>query len=98
VRIDATDDGGHLALAMSDNGKGIAAPSLERVFEPFFTTRMGQGSTGLGLHIVHNMVTNVLGGTIDVRSDGAGTCFTVRCPCVAPALSSLPPLSDPAPP
>jgi len=98
VRIDASVGGGHLQLAMSDNGKGIAAPSLDRVFEPFFTTRMGQGSTGLGLHIVHNMVTNVLGGTIDVRSDGAGTCFTVRCPCAAPALSSLPPLSDPAPP
>jgi signal transduction histidine kinase len=68
------------------------------VFEPFFTTRMGQGSTGLGLHIVHNLVTNVLGGTIEARSDGAGTCLTLRCPCVAPVLASQPSPSHPVPP
>jgi signal transduction histidine kinase len=96
LRIDAALDAhtGQLALALSDNGSGMAAPVLGRVFEPFFTTRMGQGNTGLGLHIVHNLVTNVLGGTIEVRSDSAGTCFTVRFPCIAPVLASHPPIPD----
>ncbi|UUZ53781.1 hypothetical protein LP419_35085 [Massilia sp. H-1] len=71
MRIEAAVEQGRLTLGLRDNGAGIAAPVLGRVFEPFFTTRMGQGSTGLGLHIVHNLVTNVLGGTIEARSDGA---------------------------
>ena len=50
--------------------------------------RMGHGSNGLGLHIVHNLVTNVLGGTIEAASDAGQTRFIVRCPCVAPALAN----------
>jgi signal transduction histidine kinase len=58
---------------------------------------MGQGSSGLGLHIVHNLVTNVLGGTIGVSSSPGDTRFTLRCPLVAPALQSTHvPYSDPS--
>ena len=42
-----------------------------KAFDPFFTTRRDQGGTGLGLHIVHNIVTNCLGGRLDLDSDPA---------------------------
>lgn len=73
-------------IEVRDNGVGISADNLKRVFDPFFTTRLGQGGSGLGLHIVHNIVTEVLGGHVDVSSQpGAGTVFTLRVPRRAPA-------------
>ncbi|MEO5932884.1 MAG: hybrid sensor histidine kinase/response regulator [Duganella sp.] len=86
VRIDADSDGVWLQLRVCDNGAGIKEADLNRVFEPFFTTRMGQGSNGLGLYIVHNLVTNVLGGNIRVESRPGETCFILRLPCIAPTL------------
>ncbi len=72
-------------LVFSDNGKGISEADLAQVFEPFFTTQRGQGSPGLGLHIVFNLVHARLGGEIEVASTlGVGTRFTVTFPCVAP--------------
>lgn len=77
-------------LAVIDQGRGIESANLKRIFEPFYTTRLGQGGSGLGLHIVHNIVTGVLGGTIDVRSNpGQGAVFTLRLPVNAPALDSV---------
>jgi signal transduction histidine kinase len=47
---------------------------------------MGRGSTGLGLHIVHNVVTSILGGAVSLHSTaGRGTAFTLLLPGVAPA-------------
>lgn len=78
-------DNEHLALYVKDDGCGIQAADLGRIFEPFFTTRFGQGGSGLGLHIVHNIVTGLLGGQIDVSSNlGEGSTFTLRLPLVAP--------------
>jgi C4-dicarboxylate-specific signal transduction histidine kinase len=65
-----------VALIVSDNGKGIAQEHLDQVFDPFFTTRFGQGGSGLGLHIVHQMVNRVLGGRIEVHT-GAATASGV---------------------
>jgi len=77
-------------IEVRDNGVGISADNLKRVFDPFFTTRLGQGGSGLGLHIVHNIVTEVLGGHVDVSSQpGAGTVFTLRVPLRAPASAQL---------
>ncbi|MDR0440849.1 MAG: HAMP domain-containing histidine kinase, partial [Candidatus Accumulibacter sp.] len=64
-----------------DSGKGIAPENLDKIFEPFFTTARGQGGSGLGLHLVYNIVTRNLGGSIEVTSvPGEGTQFTVTLP------------------
>lgn len=74
-----------IAISIEDNGKGIAAENLGKIFEPFFTTRRGAGGSGLGLHIVYNIVRQKLGGTIDVKSiEGQGTTFTITMPTIAP--------------
>lgn len=73
-------------LVFADDGKGIAAADLPRVFEPFYTTRRADGCVGLGLHIVFNQVNARLGGQVQVHSVlGQGTRFTLRFPCSAPA-------------
>jgi signal transduction histidine kinase/HAMP domain-containing protein len=74
-----------VALMISDNGIGIDPDKHARVFDPFFTTRMGQGGSGLGLYIVYNIVTSLLGGSIQLLSSpGKGTSFLIRLPCIAP--------------
>ncbi|HEY0587290.1 MAG TPA: hybrid sensor histidine kinase/response regulator [Pseudoduganella sp.] len=74
-----------VALHVRDNGNGISASNQERIFDPFFTTKMGVGGSGLGLHIVHSIVSDILGGRITVRSEeGCGTCFTLSLPLEAP--------------
>jgi len=72
---------GRVVIDFRDNGNGISADNLPRVFDPFFTTRRGTGGTGLGLHIVYNLVSQVLGGTIAVSSRlGEGSRFTISFP------------------
>ena len=75
---------GEIELCIRDNGCGIPPEVQGRVFDPFFTTRMGQGGSGLGLYIVYNIVTSLLGGGIEVSSTPGGTCFTIRFPACAP--------------
>lgn len=72
-------------IVFTDNGKGIPADELKQIFDPFFTTQLGKGGSGLGLNIVHNMVTGLLGGSIVATSDtGEGAVFTIILPAVAP--------------
>ncbi|MFV3129235.1 sensor histidine kinase [Niveispirillum sp. KHB5.9] len=68
-------------LRFSDDGRGVGPDHLGRLFEPFFTTNRARGGSGLGLHIVYNLVTQSLRGTITVTSvEGEGTCFTLTLP------------------
>lgn len=72
---------GELVFTYTDNGKGIPAENLGRIFDPFFTTRRGRGGSGLGLHILYNIVSGRLGGTIDCKSViGEGTTFQMTLP------------------
>ena len=72
-------------ICFADTGRGMAPEHLKRIFDPFFTTRLGQGGSGLGLNIVYNLVTHILGGSIEVSSTpGQGTQFTLRIPLLAP--------------
>ena len=68
-------------IQYSDDGCGIPQENLDKIFNPFFTTARNQGGSGLGLHIVHNLVTQKLQGTIDVHSEaGLGTLFIMKFP------------------
>jgi signal transduction histidine kinase len=71
---------GWLAVSISDQGAGIPTDVLPRIFEPFFTTKPQGSGTGLGLEIVHRIVTQKFGGTIDVESVPGKTKFIVRLP------------------
>lgn len=80
----AAGSDGQIVVELADDGRGIAREHLSRVFEPFFTTRLGSGGSGLGMVIVHNLVTGPLGGTVAVDSQpGAGTVVRLRLPRVA---------------
>jgi signal transduction histidine kinase len=81
----ALEDADQVAITFSDNGRGMAPDVRRRAFEPFFTTRRSQGGTGLGLHIVHNIITGRLGGRISISSEPErGTTFRVVIPRAAP--------------
>ena len=81
ITLDARADGADVVMTYRDDGVGIAPENLDRVFEPFFTTRRGTGGSGLGLHVVQTLVTQRLGGRVDLRSEpGRGVEFTVRFP------------------
>ncbi|RKZ72862.1 MAG: hypothetical protein DRQ57_16205, partial [Gammaproteobacteria bacterium] len=74
-------DSEHLIIEYSDDGCGIPPENLAKIFEPFFTTARNQGDTGLGLHIVFNLVTQKLQGIISVQSEvGVGTTFILNLP------------------
>jgi signal transduction histidine kinase len=93
----AAAEDGWLELRVSDDGVGIAAEHLGRIYDPFFTTKMGTGGSGLGLNITHNIVTGLLGGKIRVESaPGAGTTFFVLLPLEAPQHEDAPPPTGPA--
>lgn len=86
---------GRVQITLSDNGRGIAPEHLPRVFDPFFTTRLGKGGSGLGLHIVYSLVTELLGGTVHIDSTlGQGTTLTLNLPPQAPQQPP-PPASSP---
>jgi signal transduction histidine kinase len=72
-------------ILFSDDGCGMNADDRRKAFDPFFTTRRDQGSTGLGLHIAHSIVTNYLGGRLHLDSEpGEGTKVRLVLPRVAP--------------
>jgi PAS domain S-box-containing protein len=78
-------DRDNVEILFSDNGIGMSLDVRRRAFDPFFTTRRDQGGTGLGLHIVYSIVTNRLGGRLDLDSQpGGGTQVQIILPRVAP--------------
>jgi signal transduction histidine kinase len=75
----------YVLIRIQDTGEGIAAENLDRVFEPFFTTRISPRGTGLGLPLAKKIIEEE-GGTIRIESvKGAGTVVTLRFPDVRPA-------------
>ena len=85
IALTAVPDGVNVALTVSDNGRGIEPDNMARIYDPFFTTKRGAGGSGLGLHIVFNIVTETLHGRIDCKSTpGLGTSFTVTIPLSIP--------------
>ncbi len=79
ITVTKTRQGGRIVF--SDNGKGIDMQHLGKVFEPFYTTRRLEGSTGLGMYITYNLVTQKLFGKIHCESEqGKGTKFIIDIP------------------
>jgi signal transduction histidine kinase len=69
-----------ISITVEDDGCGIAREDLKKIFEPFFSTKTGQGGTGLGLSITYNLIQEI-GGKIQVSSElNKGTIFTISMP------------------
>ena len=76
-------------IIFRDDGIGMPEEVQRHAFDPFFTTRRGEGGTGLGLHIVYTLITRKLGGRIVLSSEpGKGTTFRISLPRVSPAEES----------
>jgi len=81
ITLSAHRDDKEIILKVADDGRGISSEDQDRVFEPFFTTSRGKGNTGLGLHIVHNMIVGALHGSIELNHTfEKGTLFVIRIP------------------
>lgn len=84
IRITAQTQGDSTQIEYQDNGKGMTAEVLSHAFDPFYTTRLGQGGSGLGLYIVYNQVTSLLQGKVTLESTvGAGCRFLLNIPTQA---------------
>lgn len=81
ISIEVTAEDDWIQLNFSDNGRGMTTEQLRQLFDPFFTTKRNQGGSGLGAHIVYNLVTVRLQGSINVQSaPGQGLHYQIRFP------------------
>ena len=79
IDITVRDKGETIKISVADNGKGIPQNQLRKIFDPFFTTNRSTGATGLGLHIIQNLINVRLQGKIYCDSvEGKGTCFIME--------------------
>ncbi len=85
MRFEVDQD--ELKFQYQDDGHGLDKEALGKLFDPFYTTKRGQGGSGLGTHIVYNLVTSLLGGSIKAQSaPGQGLCYQLRFPLQAKPL------------
>lgn len=81
ITISAGLEDGNIHLHYKDDGVGIPEEHQSRVFDPFFTTKRGLGGSGLGLHVVYNLVSHTLNGNINMQSTpGKGTAYEIIFP------------------
>lgn len=81
ISITAQRSGNGVKLTFTDNGIGMGPEQVIKVFEPFYTTARSEGNTGLGMHLVYNLVTRALDGTIECKSTpGEGTTYEIWFP------------------
>ena len=81
IIFNLSSDERKLHFRYSDNGTGMDEETVKRIFEPFFTTKRGAESTGLGRHIVYNIVTQTLGEKVRCASSkGNGAVFDITIP------------------
>lgn len=91
LTIKASEQDGAVNISFCDNGVGIPEENLAKLFEPYFSTKIGKGGTGLGMAIVKNLVTKNLGGTITVQSSlGKGSSFNISLPLHMPEADGSP--------
>lgn len=81
IHIQVINHDDNFTLIYQDDGKGMSDDTRKRIFDPFFTTKRGSGGTGLGMHIIYNLITHKLHGTIEVKSQIDNGCqFTMKLP------------------
>lgn len=81
IEIEVKREEDQLLIRYQDNGRGLTPEQMEHLFQPFFTTKRQQGGSGLGAHIVRNLVTQTLRGHIDAQSEiGKGLCYQLTIP------------------
>ena len=79
--INITSDETNLTINYKDNGNGVTAEQLEKLFNPFFTTKRDEGGSGLGTHIMFNLVKQTLSGSIEATSEpGQGLHYFIQFP------------------
>jgi PAS domain S-box-containing protein len=87
LTITAQQKGDEVTLRFADNGIGISPETQQRMLEPFFSTKIGRGGTGLGMSIVAALVTKSLGGSFSIQSAvGVGTTIEIHIPLEAPLI------------
>ncbi|MBR7799118.1 GAF domain-containing sensor histidine kinase [Undibacterium fentianense] len=87
IKFELSD--GELIFDYLDDGNGMNQESLGKLFDPFYTTKRGQGGSGLGTHIVYNLVTSLLGGTIKAQSSlGNGLAYSIRFPLLSKQVNA----------
>lgn len=81
IEIGAENKGNNLEITYMDNGIGVSTSIKKRIFDPFVTTKRGEGGSGLGMHLVYNLVTQALDGSITLDEDyTGGTRFVISLP------------------
>ena len=81
ILIEVYQKNNNVILRYRDNGNGMDDEALAKLFEPFYTTKRGAGGSGLGTHLVYNLVTSTLNGKITVKSQlGKGLAYLIKFP------------------
>lgn len=84
LRIRSSQEDDRVVVAFTDSGPGIPEENLQRLFEPFFSTKTGRGGTGLGLSVCHGIISEHNGKIYAESVEGEGATFIVELPIVAP--------------
>ncbi len=83
ILIEAYEKSDNVVLRYRDDGNGIDDEAIEKLFEPFYTTQRGSGGSGLGTHLIYNLVTGSLNGKITVKSQlGKGLAYLIKFPVI----------------
>jgi len=78
INIQIKEEKNELKIIYRDDGKGICKEHLSKIYEPFFTTKRSEGGSGLGMHIIYNVVMSNLNGRINcISEEGAGVTFVI---------------------
>ena len=78
IEVEAQKD--QVEILYTDNGKGLNKEAQMKIFEPFYTTKRGFGGTGLGMHLVYNLVNQTLHGSIQLQQASQGCAFMITIP------------------
>lgn len=81
IMINAMVKNNNIVLRYADDGNGISTEDMKKLFEPFFTTKRGDGGSGLGTHLIYNLVTSALNGRVEAKSElGKGLAYMIKFP------------------